>query len=456
MARTRKENGEGSARKLESGKWECIVQSRYLNPRTGKPKRIKRQGKTESEARKNALQELKRWEKGIEGGKDRKVDKKKTFGQYMDDYINSEVSQGITDSAYHSYISSLRQSFYDYPIANLQLQMLSKIEFQNYYDTIQKTKSYKTCMFPRQLCVRCCKWLISQSLLEENFAEQAILKKQIADEYDRARAEDDKNRKKVFSAEDIRKFYEAFKNGMGQYPVVVLFLLETGMRASEFASLRNSNINMETGRIDIVETRAIRFKNNDPDSGAVEEYVKVPKNKKSRFVMMSDLCRECVEYMQTQTRLYCKNNPDDLLYPTFQNGKRRSNSSMEVCFKALCDKLGIDRDVRMRKQVDKNGKELYIESGLCLHSLRHTSDSIANSARGANIVNTAMKMGHTAITTENIYTHPTEEGLQSVTTPSQAVLEDFKKKDSDDSSNIDLDKTKELFEMYQKLKAIFE
>ena len=109
MARTRKENGEGSTRKLESGKWECIVQSRYINPRTGKPKRIKRQGKTESEARKNALQELKRWEKGIEGGKDQKVDKKKTFGQYMDDFINDEVAQGITDSAYHSYVSAPAQ-----------------------------------------------------------------------------------------------------------------------------------------------------------------------------------------------------------------------------------------------------------------------------------------------------------------------------------------------------------
>ena len=455
MARTRKENGEGSTRKLESGKWECLVQSRYINPKTLKPKRIKRQGKTESEARKNALQELKRWEKGIEGGKDQKVDKKKTFGQYMSDFIDAEVSKGITDSSFHSYVLRLRQNFYNFPIANLQLQMLSKIEFQNYYKKKKKTKSYKTCMFPRQLCIRCCKWLISQSLLDENYAEQATLTKEISDEYNKELAEKDKTRKQVFSADDIRKFYEAYKNGMGQYPVVVLFLLETGMRASEFASLRNGNISMETNRIDIVETRALRFKDNNPNGGT-EEYIKVPKNKQPRFVMMSDLCRECVAYMQTQTRLYCKNNPDDLLYPTFSNGKRRTNTSMEICFKRLCDKLGIDRDVRMRSQIGKNGKELQRESGLCLHSLRHTSDTIANSARGANVINTALMMGHTAITTENIYTHPTEEGLQSVTTPSQAVLENYKKKDSDDSSNIDLDKTKELFEMYQKLKAIFE
>ena len=38
----RKENGEGNVRKLPSGKYECVVQSKYINPKTGKPKRTKR------------------------------------------------------------------------------------------------------------------------------------------------------------------------------------------------------------------------------------------------------------------------------------------------------------------------------------------------------------------------------------------------------------------------------
>lgn len=102
--------------------------------------------------------------------------------------------------------------------------------------------------------------------------------------------------------------------------------------------------------------------------------------------MMSDLCRECVLYMMEQTRLKCKDNPDDLLYPTFANGKRRSNASMEVCFKELCDKLNIDRDVHLTKggQMER----------VCLHSLRHTADTMANTAKNANVVNTALKMGH--------------------------------------------------------------
>ena len=427
MKRTRKDNGEGSTRKLSNGHWECIVQSKYINPKTGNPKRIKRQGKTEAEAQKKAQSELKRWEKEIEAGRDTKVDKKKTFGQYMTEFIDSEVAKGITDSGYHSYVRTLRANFYNYTISAYQLQMLNRVEFQKYYDELQKTKSHKTCLFPRQLCIRCCNWLIVHGLLSENYAEQATLTRRIADEYNKEREEENKTRKKVYTADDIQKFYYAFKNNMGQYPVVVLFLLETGMRVSEFASLRNDNINLETGRIDIVETRAIRFKNNNKDSGCIEEYVKVPKNKDARFIIMSDLAKECVLYMQEQTKLKCKCNKDNLLYPTFRNGKRRSNASMEVCFKDLCEKLAIDRDVRMTKTVNKDGKEVFVKKGLCLHTLRHTSDSYANAAAGANIVNTALKMGHKAITTESIYTHATEQGLASVATPSQIVLKDYKK-----------------------------
>lgn len=435
---SRKENREGSARQLSDGSWECITQSKYLNPKTGSPKRFKRKGKTEKEAITFSKMARDAWEKEFENGRDTKINKTKTFGEYMDEYIETETKPALTGSGYHSYISNLKCNFYPFPIAKFQLHMLSAIEFEKYYDTILKLKSKKTCSLPIQLCKRCCKWLVNKSLLEENYAAQARIKKEVADEYDHKREEDLKNRKKVFSYEDIEKFYYAYKNNMGQYPVVVLFLLETGMRTGEFASLRNSNIDLEKNRIDIVETRAIRYKNNNKNSG-LETYTKVPKNKEARFIMMSELCRECVIYMQEQTKLHCKNNPDDLLYPTFRNGKRRSSSSMEVCFKDLCDKLGIDRDVHLTK----TGQQ----KGLCLHSLRHTADTIANSAKGANVVNTAMAMGHKAISVENIYTHATEDALKTITTPSQAVLSEYSKKNTSEE---------ELYNMYLKLKNKFD
>lgn len=446
----RKNNGDGSARRLSDGSWECMIQSKYPNPKTGNPKRIKRKGTTEKEAVENAKMALTAWEKGIEEGKDIKINKTKTFGQYMEEYVDTQVKPTITASCYHSYISALRNNFYPFTISKLQLSMLNKVEFQKYYDEITNLKSRKTCSFPIQLCRRCCKWLVIQSLLKENYAEQAQPKKEISDEYNKKREDDIKKRKEVFSEEDIRKFYYAYKNNMGQYPVIVLFLLETGMRAGEFAALRNDNIDFETNRIYIVEARSLRFVDNDKNKG-VEYYTKVPKNKKERYIIMSELCRECVRYMQEQTKLNCSHNPDNLLYPTFRNGKRRSNSSMEVCFKNLCNKLGVDRDVHLTK-----GGQM---KGLCLHSLRHTADTMANTAKGANVVNTALMMGHTAIKVENIYTHATDEALSSVRTPSQAALDEYKKGDSSgesDSFQSQKEKDKELYEMYLKLKEKFE
>lgn len=447
---TKEQNGNGSMRQLEDGTFECVIQSKYINPKTGKPKRIKRRGKTESETREKTQMALSAWEKEIERGRDTKVNRAKTFGQYMEEYIDTEAKPTLTGSGYHSYISNMKNNFYPFSISKLQLHMLSAVEFEHYFDSILELKSRKTCSLSLQLCRRCCKWLVDKSLLKENYAAQAKIKREISDEYDKKREDDIKNRKKVFSSEDIEKFYYAYKNNMGQYPVVVLFLLETGLRAGEFSALRNDSIDLENNKIHIVETQSLRFKDNDKTKG-VEYYVKVPKNKEARFIMMSDLCRECVIYMMEQTKLNCKNNPDNLLYPTFINGKRRSNSSMEVCFKELCDKLGIDRDVHLTKTGQKKG--------LCLHSLRHTADTIANTAKGANVVNTALMMGHKAVSVENIYTHATEEGLSSVVTPSQAVLSDYKKDDQkipEELKDMSPEEIQEMYQMYQKLKGIFE
>ena len=43
----KEQNGEGNVRQLKDGSYECLIQSKYLNPKTGKPKRIKRKAATE-------------------------------------------------------------------------------------------------------------------------------------------------------------------------------------------------------------------------------------------------------------------------------------------------------------------------------------------------------------------------------------------------------------------------
>ena len=160
--------------------------------------------------------DLAAWEKEIERGRDTKINKAKTFGEYMNEYIENEAKPSLTGSGYHSYVSNMNRNFFSFPIARYQLHMLSAVEFEKYFDSILALKSRKTCSLPIQLCRRCCKWLVDRSLLKENYAAQARIKKEISDEYDKKREDDIKNRKKIFSPQDIEKFYYAYKNNMGQ------------------------------------------------------------------------------------------------------------------------------------------------------------------------------------------------------------------------------------------------
>ena len=89
------------------------------------------------------------WEKGwINSGADIKVQKSRTFGSYMEEYIDTVARKRLTDSGYRNYVGTLRCNFYKYPIAHLQLHMLSMKEFGDYYNTILANKSKKTCSIP--------------------------------------------------------------------------------------------------------------------------------------------------------------------------------------------------------------------------------------------------------------------------------------------------------------------
>lgn len=434
MARHKNSNGEGYCRRIDKNKWECTIMSKYINPKTMKEKRIKRVGESEADARRKAKLALKAWEKQfLLSHDDTKVSKTKTFGQYMQDYLKS-LEGTITDSCYRSYCTAMNRYFFSYPIHNLQLHMLNKLEFQSFYDDIASHYSIKTCTLPVQLCRRLCKKLIDRSLLEENFAEQAEIKLEKADEYyDNLK---NINKKEIFTIEDIEKFLEAFRQHRGQYAVVSVFLLETGMRTSEFAALRNSDIDFEKMIITINKTRGLRYKNNNTQEG-VEEYVKVPKNGKTRIVPISPLCLECIEEMQQQTNILCKNNYMDLLYPCFRNGKMRSNSTMEVGFKTLCQSIGIDRGV-VRQD---NGTY----KGLCLHSLRHTAISYMKNANQSEST-IASIMGHSEKVDNDIYTHKNVEMLKNTKTTYQLLNEEKQT----------IEMSQEEKELFDKFKKFFE
>lgn len=415
--KTRKSNGEGSCRKIAQGKYECVIQSNLINPKTLKPKRFLRRGATEKEARSAALMAMQAWEKEYKNnGNDANFKKSKLFGEYMTEYMENKVKGTITDSGYCSYYKCMERYFHPYRISKFQIQNLSVKAFQDYYDELGRKYSKKTCSLPIQLCRRLCKDLVNRSLLSEDYASQAMPKKEVIDEYNKERQEEEEQKKEVFSKEDIIKFYDEWRSHLhnSQYDVVAVFLLETGLRAQEFAALQNSDIDLDNSVMTIKRAMGKRFA--DEDGGSVEGYYKVLKNKKQRMIYLSDIAKECVVDMQQRTATYCKDNKDDLLYPVFRKPYRpRSNSTMEVGFKTLCNFLNIDRGV----QRGKNG----IIKGLCLHSLRHTFITYANTATGNNSLVVSMMAGHQQRVNETIYTHENIEAMSQIQTPGKLFVE---------------------------------
>ena len=414
-----RKHGEGTVKRLENGTYEAIAQSSLLNPKTMKPKRFKRRGNTAEEALANARAARDHWEIEYEhGNKIEKIDKKKSLGSYMLDYLNDVIkTSGITASTYHTYYRTVNQLFMNSDLAKLQLQMLTIKEFEDYYNDIHSRYAEKTCMYPKQILVKLCDFLVERKLIKMNYAKLAKIgiKKEVVDEYKKSQVENEKQRKRIWTNDDIQKFYNAYRTGTGgEIVVIVLFMLETGVRAGEFVAITNDNINFETRLLTIEKARSVRFKNIDIPEEGVEYYTKVTKNGEPRTIYLTDFALELINVMQEQTKNKCKNNPENLLYPQLRKGTKRTNSSMEICLKDLCNKLEIDRDVRL----SPTGQKI----GLSLHTCRHTYDSIANTAKGANPIATALSMGHKSLNMENVYTHMTEKAQKEIKTASSEVL----------------------------------
>lgn len=458
----KRKDGDGSVRQLPDGSWECLMQSKYINE-NGRPKRIKRKAGTEQEAIKSCRLALKAWEKEYERGRNTKIDKTRTLGSYMEEYVDKVVkNRGITGSTYKSYIYTLNANFYNYKISKLQLHMLNTVEFELYFDTVTHDKSRKTASVPIQLCKQLSTWLYGKSLIPEDYAQFAETKHEKRDEYFRDKENEDKNRKQIFSDEDIAKFYNSYKNNLSEYSCVILLQLETMMRGGEALNLHIEDIDFDNNTITVRSTIAERFIDNDKTKG-LEKYEKVPKGGKERVIYMSPFAKELVLYMLEQTKLKSRHNPDNLLYPSFlKHGKARSMDAYEMQLKALCDKIGVDRDVRQRKQ--PSGK--VINEGLNTHALRHTAITIANTSRNANVVVNALQAGHTAIRTENIYTHSNLKAQEQIETASKSVLNlkpekplsepNTKSGDIDKETGSMTEQDKELYEMYLKLKEKFQ
>lgn len=434
MGKKKAKSGDGHIEKTKSGKYSCTIVSMCVDAHTGNYKKIKRTAETEEEARRICKLAVKAYEKEYFEQSNYKSGVSMLFYEYIEDYLKNEVKGTVVDSTLYSYTRAYEQYIKSKAIAKMQLKQLNKKTFQNFYDVLTEKYSPKSIEFSIQLCRRVCKWLVTRSLLEENYAEQAKPKYALVDDYEYV---ENLEHKKIFTDEDLKKFYDAEKNGIkSEYISVVIFLLETGLRPQEFACLRNCDVDLEKKQIHVCRTSARRF--TDDTHTKTETYVKVIKTSKKdknadRPVPLSPIALKQVEKMQYATKQYCKSNPNDLLYPIFRGGKIRSNATMEVGFKKLCDMLEIDRDVHPTAGGQKVGLNLY--------ACRHTCETLMEKD-GVNPVIIGTMLGHSPTVGLKHYTHiSVEDVAQQMKSPYemiQGAKEEIKENEITEEQEIEL------------------
>ncbi len=133
--------------------------------------------------------------------------------------------------------------------------MLNTVEFELYFDTVTHDKSRKTASVPIQLCKQLSTWLYGKSLIPEDYARFVETKHEKRDEYFRDKENADKNRKQIFSDEDIVKFYNPKK--ALHFPKTAEVLCRKGRAC--FAGCRLKGEEMVTAFISVVNCRLLCF-----------------------------------------------------------------------------------------------------------------------------------------------------------------------------------------------------
>lgn len=325
-------------------------------------------------------------------------------------FLDTEVEPFVQESSYRSYLLALKSMLFPV-LGTLPIQHITVVSLNRFFSDLADQKSRNTAENCYCLVKRFFRYLYQKREIHQDISSFLIFPKE-----QRATLKEDCGRNKhYFSTNDLLKLYRSYHLGLpwisrmnAEWLPLIIFQLETFLRAGEVLSLKVSQIHLKEGYIMVQNNMGRRY-----SGKRSERYLKVPKNGHTRVVPLSYIAKEAAEQM-------IKSPCQVFLFPN-NNGELRSVDSYERAFRIILSALGIDRDAG---KADCLGREY----GLNTHALRHTAITMANSTEGANLVNTALMAGHsvkylggTDIGAESSYIHAVISELRKVKTPSQVM-----------------------------------
>ena len=330
----RRGNGEGSmsSKPDKNGIYHCYMQTKVLND-NGNYIRVHGQGKTQEEASKDAKVKKRKVEREKLLDVDKNFSKRKTFGSYMQDFMDYKVSthdvkKQIAESTYAQYINELKACFFTHKISRLQPTSLLLSDFVEYYEYLDE--KYPNSPHKRKTIrghiINCLQWLNTKGFsLEIEMATIPQVKQPKMD----AVAEDaitqfkeimfKEDSKESFTEEEILAFQQAHEDRFCKYTGFFCLQMCLGLRSQElFAIIPEIDFDREKRILYIY--KAVGRKLESIEKTSRRAYLKCCKNKDKRIVFVDDFALQYLDWCIEQTKRNAKTNPMGLLICNWDNG----------------------------------------------------------------------------------------------------------------------------------------
>lgn len=274
----------------------------------------------------------------------------------VDDYLQFlKIEKGLSDNTISSYAADLKKFSSFCLEKQLEINNMDIEDFVSFFETLQNEKKEDSTIIRYMVTVRgFIKYLVKIKFLEKNplyFFQLPKMKRGLPHFLSEEEVE------KLLMVPDITK-----KTGLRDRAILEL-LYATGMRVSEVATLRLSNLNLQSGFV-----------------------VVFGKGAKERIVPLGD---ESIYWLSLHIK---ENKIRDYLFP----GRKCKHLTRQFIWKMM----------------KKRAKECGL-SDVTPHTLRH-SFATHLLIRGADLHSVQVMLGHSDILTTEIYTHITKDRLKEV------------------------------------------
>ena len=270
----KRSNGEGSIRKLKSGKWQCEMMLGYTDE--GKRNVIRFSGKTRSEV----LQKMREYQDMAD--KQIQINRNLTLAEWADTWYADYKSQ-VQASTYSGYKYTL--SLINTRLGSRKLREILPIHINRMLDSlVQDGYSLSLIRKCRAMLIQIFDAADNNNLVIQNPARKAKILRDKDSSLDRPRYEKD-----AFTSEELQNLQNSLeKNLLG---ASIRQMLNTGLRVQELLALSPDDVAEDGSTIRV--SKAIKMVDGIPTLGP-------PKSKKSnRLIPVPEVAREYAIYLRT-------------------------------------------------------------------------------------------------------------------------------------------------------------